>query len=212
MDTTEKQLKELAEIRNLMEKSSRFLSLSGLSGILSGGFAVFGALNVWLYSGIKGVGYSPINEGAEAVIDISFQRFIIINALIVLLLSLVFSWYFSKRKAKKMKVKLWNTASKSMLLNLFIPLVAGGLFCITLFLRQEFYLIVPVMLLFYGLALISAGKYTEYSVNYLGVAELVTGLLAAIFINQSLLFWTLGFGVLHIIYGIVMYYHHKKTW
>jgi len=136
----------------------------------------------------------------------------VINASIVLILALISAWYFSKLKAKRMNVPLWNSASKSMLLSLFIPLLTGGILCVILLFQQELNLIAPLMLLFYGLGLISAGKYTDSSINYLGFAQLITGLLATAFNDHSLLFWTLGFGVWHIVYGIVMYYVHKKSW
>ncbi len=212
MESNNKQLKELTEIRNLMEKSSKFLSLSGLSGIVAGSVAIFGALNVWLYTQAGTASYDSFYRGVGESTNIPFLRFLVLNAVIVLFLALLSAWYFSKRKAKRMNVSLWNSAARRMLVNLFIPLATGGLLCIILLFRLELNLIVPLMLLFYGLALINAGKYTENSVNYLGLAEIVTGLLAVVFINQSLLFWTLGFGVWHIVYGIVMYYLNKRTW
>jgi hypothetical protein len=138
-------------------------------------------------------------------------RFLVINALIVLFFALLSAWYFSKRKAKKLNVPLWNLATRRMLLNLIIPLATGGILCLVLLFRMELNLIVPLMLIFYGLALINGGKY-EFSINFLGIAEIITGLLAVVFINHNLLFWTLGFGVWHIIYGIVMYYIHDKSW
>jgi len=212
MENQNKQLQELAEIRNLMEKSSKFLSLSGLSGVVAGSVAIFGALNVWLYTQAGAASYDSFYKGVGESADIPFLRFLVLNAVIVLVLALLSAWYFSKRKAKRMNVSLWNSATRRMLLNLFIPLATGGILCLILLFRLQLNLIVPLMLLFYGLALINAGKYTENSVNFLGLAEIVTGLLAVVFINQSLLFWTLGFGVWHVIYGIVMYYLNKRAW
>lgn len=212
METNQKHLQDLAEIKSLMEKSSRFLSLSGLSGVFAGSFAIFGALNVWLYTRAGMVKYDHQFRGLGDFVEEPVLRFMLINAAIVLFLSLLSAWYFSKRKANRMNLPLWNPASKRMLLNLLIPLITGGVLCVILMIRQDLNLIAPLMLLFYGLALINAGKYTEDSINYLGFVEIITGLLAVVFINHSLLFWTLGFGVWHIIYGVVMYYLHKKSW
>jgi len=212
MESNQKHLHELSEIRNMMEKSSRFLSLSGLSGIAAGTLAIFGALNVWIFTRVGNVRYDAHFNAIGKSSDMHILRFLVLNAIIVLVLAMISSWYFSKRKAKRMNLPLWNSATKRMLVNLLIPFITGGILCIILLVRLELNLIVPLMLIFYGLALINAGKYTEYSVNFLGFAEILTGLLSVIFINNSLLFWTIGFGVLHIIYGIVMYYLHKKAW
>lgn len=212
MDSNNKHLEELATIRSLMEKSSRFLSLSGLSGVFAGTFAIFGALNVWLYTRVGEVKYDEFYNGIGEYSEMPILRFLVLNALIVLVLALLSGWYFSKRKAEKMGIPLWNSASRRMLINLFIPIVTGGIFCIVLLFRMELNLIVPLMLVFYGLGLINAGKYTEYTINLLGIAQIITGIFALYFDNQSLLFWTLGFGVWHIVYGIFMYYQHKKAW
>jgi hypothetical protein len=66
------------------------------------------------------------------------------------------------------------------------------------------------MLIFYGLSLVNAGKFTFSEIHYLGLTEIVLGILAGIFINHGLLFWTLGFGLMHIVYGTVMYYRHER--
>ena len=42
-------LKDISEIKNLMNKSSRFISLSGLSGILAGIYALVGAAMTYYY-------------------------------------------------------------------------------------------------------------------------------------------------------------------
>jgi uncharacterized membrane protein HdeD (DUF308 family) len=63
------------------------------------------------------------------------------------------------------------------------------------------------MLIFYGLALVSAGKFTFGEIHYLGMLEVLTGLLALVFPSIALFLWAFGFGVLHILYGLIM---HKK--
>jgi len=61
------------------------------------------------------------------------------------------------------------------------------------------------LLIFYGLALVDAGKFTYGEVFYLGILEIITGLVSAFFPSLGLFFWIFGFGVLHVIYGLVMY-------
>jgi len=41
-------------------------------------------------------------------------------------------------------------------------------------------------------------------------SEIALGLLAGLFMNFGMLFWTIGFGVLHIVYGFVMYLKYDK--
>ncbi len=129
METNQKHLQELAEIRSLMDKSSRFLSLSGLSGIFAGTFAIVGALNVWLYTRIGLVRYDEYFSGSGTSVDMPLLRFMVINAVIVLILALLSGWYFSKRKADRMNIPLWNSASRRMLVN-FLFLLQPGAFCV----------------------------------------------------------------------------------
>jgi len=97
-----------------------------------------------------------------------------------------------------------------MLIHLFIPLITGGLFALILLYRNDSTLLASVTLIFYGLALVNAGKYTLGEIQYLGVFEIVLGLLAGIFTCWGLLFWAIGFGILHIVYGLVMYYRYER--
>ncbi len=59
-------------------------------------------------------------------------------------------------------------------------------------------------LIFYGLALVNGGKYTFPEIRTLGILQIIIGLLAFQFIGLSLLFWALGFGLVQIIYGLVI--------
>jgi hypothetical protein len=211
------QLGHLSEIRNLMEKSSRFLSLSGLSGIFAGIYALLGAYLVYsdfhiLSSNTARVSYSEFisaNSGNDSVI-LKIQSLFIIGA-IVLLLSLVTGYIFTSRKAKKQNLNVWDSTTKRMVVSLSIPLIAGGIFCLILIKHEVVGLIAPATLIFYGLALLNASKYTFNDIKYLGVLEIVLGLVSAYYIGRGLLFWAVGFGVLHIVYGTVMYYRYDQN-
>jgi hypothetical protein len=144
------------------------------------------------------------------IYSISFFTFFIINGLSVLTLALTFGVYFTFRKAKKNNQTIWNSSSKRLFANLLLPLMTGGIFCLILFYHGMIGLIAPATLIFYGLALINAGKYTLHDIKYLGVLEIILGLIASIYIGYGLLFWALGFGVLHIIYGTLMYFKYEK--
>jgi hypothetical protein len=206
MDSITNSADDLKTIRKIMEESTRFLSLSGLSGIFAGSFAIAGALVAWFFILDKGAIQYDESFSGLSVMDTSLLRLqLIMDALTVLVLSIATSLYLSARKAKKAGKNIWSPVSRRLLLNLTVPLVAGGLFIIILLIRNNIQLIVPGMLIFYGLALVNVGKFTYGEVFYLGLLEIVTGLTAALFSDLGIWFWVFGFGVLHIVYGFVVY-------
>ena len=202
---------DLQAIREIMERSSKFLSLSGLSGVFAGVCALIGAAVAYfliLDSGhvqydeyLRSLGDSPTN-------DIRFS--LAIDALLILVTASFGAFYFSFRKAKKGGLSFWTSSTKRLLSHLFIPLVSGGIFATILIFRNNIELVASVTLIFYGLSLVNAGKFTFGEIHYLGLTEIVLGILAGIFINHGLLFWAVGFGLMHIIYGIVMYYKYER--
>ncbi|HAS44683.1 MAG TPA: hypothetical protein DCS93_29665 [Microscillaceae bacterium] len=199
----------LTEIRSLMEQSSRFLSLSGLSGVFAGIFALLGAGAAFFY--LKAPYddyYTYAIRGGQLNVD--FITFFIIDALSVLVLSVGVGAYFSWRKAKKQGAKLFVKPASRLFWNLMIPLITGGLFCFILAYHGDFALIAPCTLIFYGLALVNGSRYTLNEIRYLGITEIVLGLISSFKIGYGLLFWAIGFGVLHIIYGALMWYRYER--
>lgn len=214
MNKQTEHLEALKTIKEMMEKSARFISLSGLAGVFSGIFALAGAMAAyWRVNKSHWAvreSDTPFGTGEILDIDESVAFFLAVDALLVLAASLVVSFLFTKRKAIKNNQKLWNPGSKHLLLNLGVPLVTGGLFCIILFYHGLIGLIAPATLVFYGLALINAGRFSLQEISYLGISEVVLGLTAMMFLGYGLLFWAFGFGVLHIVYGIIMYWRHDR--
>lgn len=190
------------EIRVMMEKSSRFLSFSGTSAILIGLYALAGA---FIARGII-ASVEDIPSGYSAPGWIGIVPDIILVALIVFVLSLATILFFSFRKARKMKYSFVSGAAYRTFLNFFLPLTVGGIFCVALLVGGDVGIIAPAMLLFYGLSLINASKYTYGSIFWLGCGELLLGIICAFFPGNGLLFWSIGFGILHIIYGIYFYF------
>ncbi len=201
-------LNTLSEIRNLMERSSRFISLSGLTGVAAGVFALVGAWAAHYFAGISFTDEAAYNARWDYQ---ELRSFLIADALIVLVLAVGFGIFFTTRKAKKEGHKVWDKTAERLIINLFMPLVAGGIFClILLFKYQLIDLVAPTTLIFYGLALINASKYTLNDIRYLGISEVILGLIGSYFLGYGLLIWAIGFGVLHIVYGLVMYNKYEK--
>ena len=213
MDNKKEQLEAIQDIRALMERSSRFLSLSGLAGIAIGIVAIVGILAAYLYMGIapnsEPAYYTlALNEYGEA--NGPLYTFLMADFILVLITALILGVYFSIRKAKKQGLPTWDATAKRLLINLALPLVAGGIYCLILLYHGHLALVVPATLIFYGLALLNASKYTINDIRYLGILEIVIGLMASFFIGYGLLFWVLGFGVLHIVYGITIYFKYEQ--
>jgi uncharacterized Tic20 family protein len=201
-------LEAIQDIRQMMRKSTRFLSLSGLSGVFAGIYALLGAAIAYIYINYSYQSWDRSGGPTLNAYEI-YSNFILI-ALSVLVLSISTAYFFSKRKAKQMGQTLFDHTAIRVLINLAIPLVAGGIFCLSLMYHGAIVYIAPAMLLFYGLALINASKYTYDDIRYFGICEIVLGLINAFNLGNGLLYWAFGFGVLHIIYGAVMWYKYER--
>jgi len=202
---------DLKTIRKIMEESSRFLSLSGLSGIFAGLFAIAGAFVAWFFILHKGtIQYDDVLSSLYGNSSSLPGWQLIADALVVLVLSLLFSLWFSARRARKAGRILWTPVTKRLLVNFSVPLITGGLFVIILLIENHSELVIPGLLVFYGLALLNAGKFTYGEVFYLGLLEIITGLISAVLFKYGIWFWVFGFGALHIVYGLIMYRRYER--
>ncbi len=198
---------ELASIRSLMERSSKFISLSGLSGILAGVYALIGAA----------FAYSIVYNGPTRIYDaLNFHTYpqtiyyIIAIGLCVLIFSITTGFILTIRKAKRKGQSIWGNTSRLLLFNMATPLIVGGILILIFIYRGYYGIVAPTSLIFYGLSLVGAGNFTFTDVKYLGMCEIVLGLIAACIPGFGLLFWAIGFGVLHIVYGSIMYLKYDK--
>jgi len=197
---------DLAHIRSMMERSSRFLSLSGLSGVGAGIVGLMaGILAIYLTNDYF-VDYDLYQRKVYQP-DILY-RLIVLGAS-ALLLAIFCGCYFTVRKSKKLGLQIWTATTKKILVQLAIPLAVGGMFVLALLRYNLYGLIAGTTLIFYGLALVNAEKYTYSDIKYLGFLEIILGCLSLFFIGKGLIFWTIGFGVLHIVYGIILYRKYK---
>ncbi|WP_146697699.1 hypothetical protein [Geofilum rhodophaeum] len=211
MTTKSNPSEDLKHIRQMMEASSKFLSLSGLSGIAVGSFALAGAAIAYFII-LKG-GTVKYNEFIQVVNygqNDHLRSGMLLNALFVLSGALLSSWYLCYRNSKKRNQKFWTPSAQKMVWSLFSVLSVGGAFCLLLVYHGYFKLVAASMLLFYGLALLNASKYSMQNISALAYTQMSLGLLATFFHNYGLLLWTLGFGVVHIIYGVAMYFKYDR--
>ncbi|WP_308990875.1 hypothetical protein QLS71_012410 [Mariniflexile litorale] len=193
-------LKDISEIKNLMNKSSRFISLSGLSGIMAGVYALIGAAIAYYL--VMNFSYGTL------ILDGQIFRWVLVDLILVATLSIITGIILTTKKAKKHGSKIWDATSKRLVFNFLIPLVVGGLYILIILNQQKYGQAGALMLIFYGLALINASKYSIGDIRYLGFAEIILGLTAALLPGYGFWLWVLGFGILHIIYGTWMHFKY----
>jgi hypothetical protein len=199
----------LQDIRRMMQRSSRFISLSGLSGIAAGFWALLGAFFAydWIYEYY--VGYETNGYSGPAFDRLKWNLMFLAGA--VLGAALLSAFYFTWRRAKGNKLPVWDHTAKMLTASVMIPLVTGGIVILSLLKYNEWRYLAPLCLIFYGLSLVSGSKYTLSEIRYLGLMEIFLGLVNFHFIGYGLYFWTAGFGVLHIIYGFIMWWKYERS-
>lgn len=200
-------LAHLQSIKGLIEERTKFKALSGLSGVIAGFWALAGAYTAHhvIYSS-ESVLYT---DARSYLLSADLVKLIAI-AMITLIGAAATGLLFSARNARRAKSKLWTRAAIKVLVNFCIPALMGGIFIAALIWHGYFSLIGPSCLIFYGLALINAANYTFSDIKRLGIAILITGTVALFLPGWGLELWTFGFGVLHIIYGAIMYFKYEK--
>jgi hypothetical protein len=208
-------LRELRHIKEMMERSSRFISLSGLSGISAGICALVGA---WFASNIiqKGGGSAGEDRIVKTDYDIdTLQKFtgskLFYIAGLTLIAALFFAFLFTYLRSRKNGIPLWGTASRRLLIAVAIPMIAGGIYLLKEIQMGNYGLIAPGCLIFYGLALINGSKYTLDEIKYLGYGQLILGIISCWIVAYGIYFWAAGFGLLHIIYGVLMWYKYERN-
>ncbi len=202
--------KELKHIKNMMERSSRFISLSGWSGVSAGICALIGAFfanNVLSSLALKRTPVPIYSSDIVALINNELFQIAAITFIAAFVTSFLFTW----RRSKKTNTSLWGATSKRLFINVSVPLAVGGIFLLKLLEEGVIGYIAPGCLIFYGLALVNASKFTLGEVRYLGYLQLLLGTISLWFIGNGLIFWTIGFGILHIVYGIVMWYKYERN-
>ena len=197
-------LNTLSEIKDMMERSSRFQTISGWSIILIGLYASIVSLGAWLtMGGGASLGWLPdIWQQRAASLSRNPTALILIAALLVVVSMgtvCLMSYVKTKRVNKHFS---FDKTVRRPLVNFLVPAVAGALFCVAMLFQQHYGLTSSIMLIFYGLALINCHHYTTSSIGALGYGELILGIIDCFVVHQGLLFWFLGFGALHIVYGI----------
>ena len=215
MNETEKLSSELHDIRQIMERSSRFISLSGLSGISAGICALIGA---WLSADVIEKNKNAVRNLKVSIADADsilygdfLNSWLFRIAFITFVAALVSAFIFTYRRSKKTNVPIWGTTAKRLIINVTVPVITGGIFLLVLIKNGVFGFVAPGCLIFYGLGVLNASKYTLVETRYLGYSEILLGLINLFFMGYGLYFWAAGFGLIHIIYGVFMWLRYERN-
>ena len=215
MDSQHPPLQALQDIKRMMERSSRFISLSGWSGISAGVCALGGAWAADIrlgrhlrhYNG--SVNYPHRVDTTDGDVINLLQELIWI-ALITFIAALVTAFIFTYLRSRRNGVPIWDRTVQRLAWNTLMPMAVGGILIVRAMQLGYFELVAPGCLIFYGLALVNASKYTLGEVRYLGYGQLVLGIINLWAIGYGLYFWAAGFGVLHIVYGALMWWKYER--
>lgn len=197
---------DLREIRQMMEKSSRFISLSGWSGIAAGLSALAGAFFANRYINA----YYDNSYSTPTACPTCLKQDLMVIAALVFISALVLAFFFTYSRSKKEGVAIWGTTARKLLWNTMLPMAIGAVFIFRLMELQYYSLVAASSLLFYGLALVNGSKYTLGEIRFLGYGQLIAGLYCLWFPGNGLAAWAFGFGILHIIYGIAMWWKYER--
>lgn len=206
------ELEQLKEIKSMMEKSSRFISLSGWSGVAAGMSALAGAALAYPYvdmtanETIRGISR---REGYDAITDYLFHPLSYI-AIGTFLIAMISAFIFTYIKSQKQKINIWGSMSRKVAFHFLVPFASGTLFILYLISNQDFIYVAPLSLIVYGISLFSVYKFTIHETLYLSLTIIALGLANLLFSGYSFIFWTAGFGICHIVYGIYMWYKYDR--
>lgn len=218
MSEQNQHLETLNDIRQIMERSSKFISLSGWSGIAAGICALTGA---WFAYGIITETYGPVgrisvlneDRAGKGLFDLNafMGSKLFLIALATFFAAFILAFIFTYYRSLKTKIPIWGPVARRLMINVMIPMIAGGIFLLRMIQLGIYGLIAPGCLIFYGLALVNASKYTLGEIRWLGYGQIVLGLVNCWWIGYGLYFWAIGFGVLHIVYGILMWWKYERA-
>ena len=216
MGETTPHLDALQDIKEMMSRSSRFISLSGWSGISAGVCALMGAwvANLILKDKTGSAGGYLQTESYKVSTEFDLAHIVseklFIVAFVTFIVAFMLAFLFTYLRSRKDNFSVWGSTARRLMVNVGLPMFVGGIFILKLLQAAQYSLIAPACLIFYGLALVNASKYTLGEVRYLGYGQILLGLINCWAISYGLYFWAAGFGVLHIIYGALMLWKYER--
>lgn len=210
MENKEQHLEALEDIKLLMHKSSRFISLSGWSGIAAGICALAAAIYIGSVMECWKLGNCNFSEFAYTGSH-SLNATLFFIAAVTFVIAFTLAFFFTFLRSRKVGTPIWGLTARKVMVHVSVPMVVGA-FLIWRMMELGFYgLIAPACLIFYGIGLFSASKFTLSEVKYLGYGQMLLGIINLWMLGYGLYFWAAGFGLLHILYGVIMWNKYERV-
>jgi hypothetical protein len=173
-------------IRDAMERAGSFTSIPGWGGVGVGITAIVTAVIAQQFLG-KSLRLWLATWLAEAVV------------------AAIIGFGTMTLKARRSEAPFMSGAAKRFFISYFAPLVAGAVITFAL-VRVEAYAAIPATwLLLYGTAFVSSGAFSIRVIPVMGIAFMLFGVLSAFVpLNASNVILGIGFGGLHIIFGLII--------
>jgi len=162
-------------------------------------FGIYALLGIYLAKKLIFL-YNFGEEGVNLLPIDFFEIFLFVIALLIIFISIFTANVIAKRNKEK--------ASKKIKIHILIPVIIS--FTLIFFLiNYNYYFITPISIVFFGLILLNLNRASLGKFLSFGFTEIILGIIAFLIGAKSLIFLSLGFGVVPIIFGL---YHYKKVW
>lgn len=170
-------------IRDTMERAASFTAVPGWGGVV--------------------IGVTALGAGAVAFDRPLHEQFLVWLA--EALLALVIAWLAVRIKSKRLALSLQSRPARRALLSFMPPLLAGAILTAVLYHLQIFGVTPGLWLLLYGAAVVTGGAFSVRIVPVMGLCFMSVGAVSLFAPSQwGNIFLMLGFGGLHIAFGIVI--------
>jgi hypothetical protein len=203
-----------AEASSGVRRQTRYLAFSAWSFLSIGLLFLLVIASAWVYLGYEIEGQTDPEQlfGRFEAIPSHYYALAAVACLLALGLGLGLVTWFNNRKAERLGLARWNAAATKMVQEAAVPLLGGGLLLAVLVFRYGLFgLVAPLSLLFYGLALTRASWFSLRELRSLGYVQIGLGLVSCLFPRETLLFWGLGLGLAHVLFGLWMAVREQRA-
>jgi len=205
----QKHLENLSELKSILSKNTRFLSFSGLSGVIAGITALAGEYlfyNLYLATFSSSSNYADVRNLADMKLFYSA----LLIALSIIGISVIVGVILARKKIRMQGSTVNRDLLKNTLIHILVPILVGGAICFVASFTDHFIYIPAFLLIFYGLGLFNGSRFSFDDLKIVGLVFMGLGLITYAYPNLSMWTWGLGFGVGHILYGLRVYFVHDR--
>jgi len=190
-------LRALADIRAVIDRTTRYSTFSALSGFIAGSAALIGSGGCGAYR--RFVGTQP---GAGLNFVMVWSAVLAIAALAQIVLTTL--------KARQRGEAVWTPIARTAFASMLGPGLAGLAGSAIFVQTGRFDMLAGLWLLFYGCGLWAVSFFAPLFLRVLGVGYMILGLYAWLKPEMAALWLGLGFGVLHFVFGAVVLARYQK--